>query len=718
MNAFIFRMLPCTTNCATVQATTISNLIIHNEEYHWQDFNQDNFLSGAIFIESTCKYMGLACLNNCSANNNPASCSDCPDCIGRNFLIDNCEIFGFNYAGVHCNAMTDNFTISNSYIHNIKGIRSTVDNPGGSIAIAYGVWVQTAKYQTNVDFLNTIFDDCKAAIDGQNGAADWNIEDCTFSQFFVGSINKHAGNDGMIADPKPQSSSSPCNSSTCLFYEREPPGINACSPFEVKDLAGGNPTLERNIFHKPLDGSGLGGCANFPYPFNYTVFKITYSSTPAVPLTFYSLCDDGIENHSNGETFILGSTLNNGIWTNVPIGFDFDFMGIEYNEVNVSTNGFIQFGTGLTLSANEVAHELPNFNLPNNYISFCATDLDFSASNTFIRYGTGATTLGQNYFVIEFTGTHPCNTTFVSGRIVLYDKIISGSSILETGKIGVYLDNTLASFGCLSNTKPVLGVENFTGLGGMVATGRNGDNSWGGSGLEAWEFLPRNFKITFRNNTCAPPGTLPSNVNYNLGGYLKVADNFIGACAWEGNPNFDVASIPLNYIFEQNSHDINDMILKHDGIISAENILSSDSALAESIASQCPYKGGKAVYSARVIVWKFRPDALFLDEDLCNDGSYFRGPQHSPAAAKIIVPITLIPNPANNNVIIYYLLNEYETARAYLIDITGRHIKSVSLNTKETKADFDVKEISQGIYALKVFADKNLIGTLQLSVIK
>jgi hypothetical protein len=93
--AFIFRMLPCTSNCATVQPTTISNLIIQNEEYHWQDFNQDNFLSGGVFIESTCRFMGVGCYNNCSALNNPAGCSDCPDCIGRNFLIDNCEIFRF-----------------------------------------------------------------------------------------------------------------------------------------------------------------------------------------------------------------------------------------------------------------------------------------------------------------------------------------------------------------------------------------------------------------------------------------------------------------------------------------------------------------------------------------------------------------------------------------------------------------------------------------------
>lgn len=552
-NAFVFVMLPCTTG--SCNPTTIKDLKIKGEEYHWQDFNDQNWLSGGIFIKSRCTYQGTGCYTSCSENNNSQSCEDCIDCLGRNFVIENCEISGFNYAGIHCQSRTSDITIVNNYIHNIKGIRTTIDvnnssNPEGHVAIAYGIWIQTSKYPTEVNLLNNIFDDCKAAIDGQSGAADWNISDCTFSQFFLGSINKHNGFEGMIADPKPVSGSFPCNGSTCLFYDRQPPGINACNPFDVNDLAGGNPTIEKCIFHKPLNDDGLGGCANFPYPFSYSVFRFTHSNTLSVPSPVHFLCNAGSEVHSNGETFLPSGTLDNGIWVNVPVGFNFDFMGIEYNTISVSTNGFIQFGT-LSLADNSVSHKLPNSNPPNNYIAFCATDLHFNDPGSYIKYGKGTTPAGQSYFVIEFHNAIHSNTSItgtISARIVLFDKILSGAQVIETGKIEVYIDVAPPSFAPLPpQGKPVLGVENFSGKGGVVATARNAENSWNGATVEAWRFMPQNYTITFRNNTTTAQQSLPSGVNYNMGGYLKVADNFIESCPWTGNQNFDVGDNTFNY---------------------------------------------------------------------------------------------------------------------------------------------------------------------------
>ena len=99
--------------------------------------------------------------------------------------------------------------------------------------------------------------------------------------------------------------------------------------------------------------------------------------------------------------------------------------------------------------------------------------------------------------------------------------------------------------------------------------------------------------------------------NSNIGKFYDVQDmiskmisdtGIIDAATVKANALALNNAIPVNYIFEQNSKDMNNLLLSHDGIITAENISSNDKTIMENIAWQCPYKGGKAPAPASKII--------------------------------------------------------------------------------------------------------------------
>lgn len=61
-----------------------------------------------------------------------------------------------------------------------------------------------------------------------------------------------------------------------------------------------------------------------------------YSATDEVPFAFEHIAHSG-DRHLSGV---------DDSWVNVPLGFDFDFFGASFNEVSVSSNGLLTFGSG------------------------------------------------------------------------------------------------------------------------------------------------------------------------------------------------------------------------------------------------------------------------------------------------------------------------------------------------------------------------------------
>ena len=73
---------------------------------------------------------------------------------------------------------------------------------------------------------------------------------------------------------------------------------------------------------------------------NYVINSINYSGV-TVPATATTLATNGVS-----SVPLSGGNLNNGGWTNVPIGFSYSFFGNNYTSLSVSTNGFVTFALG------------------------------------------------------------------------------------------------------------------------------------------------------------------------------------------------------------------------------------------------------------------------------------------------------------------------------------------------------------------------------------
>nr|MBK9650036.1 T9SS type A sorting domain-containing protein [Bacteroidota bacterium] len=171
--------------------------------------------------------------------------------------------------------------------------------------------------------------------------------------------------------------------------------------------------------------------------------------------------------------------------------------------------------------------------------------------------------------------------------------------------------------------------------------------------------------------------------------------------------------VPPQYIFEQNALDLVILILNHNGIIDGKFLNQGERQIVESIASQCPFKGGKAVYRARAIVWTYNPAMIFDNDDLCNDGAYFRNGIMPSNYAFYVAP-----NPTNENTIFYYQLQAYDNVNLQIVDVDGKVISTVDLETKKAQANLDVVNFANGIYTIKILARGSLIGCARLVIIK
>ncbi len=196
-----------------------------------------------------------------------------------------------------------------------------------------------------------------------------------------------------------------------------------------------NVDKENQIGNNGISIDGQGGPDLFGYNWidsndpngpQYTWYNIT-SNPSAVQMAF-----------PNGD-------LDDG-WTNaIPIGFQFEFYGNQYNNLYLSTNGFLSFNA---LASSYITNAtIPAAGLPNNIIAPIWDDLDGRTQGT-VHY-----LLDNNKFYIQFTNWQRYNATgSLTFQIVLY----------SNGRIMFYYNNMNATL-----TSATVGIENATGTDGL-----------------------------------------------------------------------------------------------------------------------------------------------------------------------------------------------------------------------------------------------------------
>ena len=163
-----------------------------------------------------------------------------------------------------------------------------------------------------------------------------------------------------------------------------------------------------------------------------------------------------------------------------PLGFDFCFDGVVYQDVMVSSNGYLIFpGCYSTHNGNEVAPSnysawsinspIPNANnAPQNAILGVWQDMNPNSGGTVRTITIG--TAPNRVFIAKYASVSMFSCTFnsFSGQVMLYE---------TSNNIEIHLEDKPVCFGWNSGAG-IMGLNNFDGTSAVVPTGYNYPNQW------------------------------------------------------------------------------------------------------------------------------------------------------------------------------------------------------------------------------------------------
>ncbi len=125
------------------------------------------------------------------------------------------------------------------------------------------------------------------------------------------------------------------------------------------------------------------------------------------------------------------------------------------------------------------------------------------------------------------------------------------------------------------------------------------------------------------------------------------------------------------------------------------------------LAHQCVYTYGNAVYLARALYSLEHPEEIMMDYLLCAN-SYKN--EEETLVGERIIDVKIIPNPADQKVLVVCDLRGYEKGELQITDITGHQILSQSLNTGVPITEINTSQLAAGIYSVRIIADQQLIN--------
>ncbi len=244
---------------------------------------------------------------------------------------------------------------------------------------------------------------------------------------------------------------------------------------------------------------------------NSTNFSVT--SIPYVPFSIPATATIVV---SNGVTSIglSGGNLDDGGWSGLPLGFNFNFFNNTYSSVSASTNGFLMFGSALgystspgdlgqySFSANPV---FPNGNNGGNLIALMAGDQYFGNGNPNVTpsdliYWTEGFAPNRK-FIILYREVRQAIGGSTSGTFTAYAALHETTGIIE-----IHILNNSQS---IANT---IGLQNANKSIGITAPGRQNFTT-PISSPEAWRLSP---PVNYLTDWSAADinGTYPITTNY------------------------------------------------------------------------------------------------------------------------------------------------------------------------------------------------------------
>lgn len=242
---------------------------------------------------------------------------------------------------------------------------------------------------------------------------------------------------------------------------------------------------------------------------NFTVRSIPYEARFA-PSNAVTIVTNGV-----ASVPLTGGSLDDGGWSGIPIGFNFNFFGNSFSTISAGTNGLLMFGTppgyGTTNGQlgqfifNTVGGVFPNTNNPGNVIALMAADQYFgngtagSASST-LKYWTEGYAPNRT-FIIEYSDVDPCCSNGTTG-------FTAQARLFETlGIVDIVVISKTAT------NSPTIGLQDATKTIGAVAPGRQAFSSLI-TAPEAWRFIPpANYNTTWTATDANGTRTIATGTN-------------------------------------------------------------------------------------------------------------------------------------------------------------------------------------------------------------
>lgn len=269
-------------------------------------------------------------------------------------------------------------------------------------------------------------------------------------------------------------------------------------------------TVQINVFALPtanVTSNVNGVCSGSPAIINTGLSAGNFTATCITPINTLStpsssaitLCENGVT-----TTPLSAGSLDDGNWNNIPIGFGFNFFGVNQTQVMIGTNGTIIVGGGNS-NVYSFVGGFPNTANPANCIAAVARDLQLSSTGGSLGFGTGIVRywtegLAPNRrFIVQYEN---CATWYSSngtdGRNTV--EVVLSETI---GTVDIYVieaSNPSATTGTFINDtrNKFIGLQDGTSTIGATAPNCSSpfeSNFWNGVSNEilsplAWRFAP------------------------------------------------------------------------------------------------------------------------------------------------------------------------------------------------------------------------------------
>ncbi len=135
------------------------------------------------------------------------------------------------------------------------------------------------------------------------------------------------------------------------------------------------------------------------------------------------------------------------------------------------------------------------------------------------------------------------------------------------------------------------------------------------------------------------------------------------------------------------------------------------------VAVQCPHVGGKAVYKARSFIVLLNDSIEYDDVSVCTQEGY-RKAANNEQTKEGGESITVVPNPASNNVIVQLTGIDDGICRIQIKNVLNEIVYTSEFNCREKQHFIHLNSLSEGMYAIDIKAGNKKSIVSKLTIIR